>query len=312
MEGTQITLSDELVTPGSEYKFDGWYINNEKITLETGNKYTVPSDGTTSITIIANFVEKPKTISESTSGVGYYIKKGDEYAIVFADRVAQASTNQKTNTVTWSSTNTSSCTFPKLTGNENFKTYVISDEEYTDPMTANNSSKGFGTHKVIKVANDNTGTEDRFMAMALTDIDTNSHCWYYSAYSDSRHAVVTETGFNTGKTNTQTMITKWNNTDFGSKNGNSSYPDVWGIVQTKYNQGWFVPSKDEWSAFAAYLKENKGLTTSNYNSTFRLSYYYWSSSQSSATYAWSANFRYGYCLSNSVDSSYYVRLATTF
>ncbi len=325
-EGSTIELTAAVTN--TDYQFVGWYEikdggteTSTPISTNASCIYEVPNDGTTTVVIKAKFAKKPQTLGTTAndSGVGYYINKGTaqnpEYAIVFADRVAQASTAEKTNTVTWSSSNTSSCTFPTLTGNENFKTYVISDEEYTDPMTVNDSRKGFGTHKVIKVANDNTGTEDRFMAMALSDVDINTHCWYDSAMDDDRYAIVTETGFNTGKTNTQTMITKWNDTDFGSKNGSSSYPDVWGIVQTKFNQGWFVPSKDEWSAFAAYLKDNKGLTKDNYSDTFGLNRGYWTSSQyalNTNRHVWNAYFRNGLCGTNTTNIANSVRLATTF
>ena len=81
------------------------------------------------------------------------------------------------------------------------------------------------------------------------------------------------------------------------------------VDQPKINKGWFIPSKEEWSAFG----EELGITKSNYSySANGLSDGYWSSSQSNAVTrsAWYANFKHGamyYGYNNS-----YVRLATTF
>lgn len=51
------------------------------------------------------------------------------------------------------------------------------------------------------------------------------------------------------------MIEKWNDEEYGAKNGNNSYLDMWGVIQDKVYGGkqqtlenvkWFVPSSAEW------------------------------------------------------------------
>ena len=331
-EGSQITLTTTVVD--NNYRFDGWYEtidsgteNKKENSTTTNYNYTVP-DNATSVSLIAKFVEKPVTIAPTTSGVGYYIKKGNEYAVVFADRLAQASRAQDI-TISWKSSDTSNCVFPQITGSENFKTYVISDEEYTDPRTIEDSTKGFGTKKIIKVADDNTGTEDRFMALSLTDISTDgdyNYYWYYSAgvsypYMNDFNALggtdgkgtPTSTAFLAGKRNTETMIAKWNagaNGGYGVGDSNSSHKDVWGQIQ--FSNEWFIPSKDEWSAFG-YAMSQRLLTSRVVRySNLGLGVTYWSSSQDSKSSAWSIDLygeRFNSCAVNNTRS---VRLATTF
>ena len=67
---------------------------------------------------------------------------------------------------------------------------------------------------------------------------------------------------------------------------------MWKLIQDKNTQGWFVPSKDEWSAFAVML-QGKGLTGSNHSSNFGLQTWYWYSSQSNAGNAWDTCFNNG-------------------
>ena len=150
--------------------------------------------------------------------------------------------------------------------------------------------------------------------MALTDIDGKRngtyYDWYNAAYSKgmSDYATTTSGDFGKGKSNTTTMISKWNAKAYGDQDQCSSgHKDMWGQIQEKVNNGWFVPSRAEWSAFGGEL----GITSSNYGN-FGLSSYYWSSSQSSAFGAWCANFIYGYMGGNTVNGRTYVRLSATF
>ena len=100
----------------------------------------------------------------------------------------------------------------------------------------------------------------------------------------------------------EAMIEKWNNGEYGEQNAN----DMWGLIQNEVEKGWFVPSRGEWSAFA----EELGITT-NYSS-FGLSRWYWSSSQSNTNNAYNANFNAGYVGYFTVNFGTYVRLSTTF
>ena len=187
----------------------------------------------------------------------------------------------------------------------NFKKYKVSQESY---------SGSFGTGKVIALVNGSSGNE-RFYAMALSDVDSNHHYWYYSAYNNMYdYSSQTSTAFGQGEKNTINMIAKWNSSGYGSQNGNSRYPDMWGLSAVNSrtwngSSGWYVPSRGEWSAFTDQLD----ITTSNYPSK-GLSDYYCSSSQvqGDKTLAWNADFNSGRFSGDYVTNGSYVRLGTTF
>ena len=196
-------------------------------------------------------------------------------------------------------------TIPSETG---LKQYYIKGE-YTD--------EHFGTGKVIAPMEGTSGNE-RFYVMALEDINPGTrYCWYDAAYGnlDSSYNVsATANDFAiagaepTGRINTERMIASWNAEEYGVQNDNSTYDDMWGVIQDEVDDGWFVPSKSEWSAFGSAF----GITRSNYSSKYGLSTYYWSSSQRSTNYAYSAYFFDGYIYYNTVGTHLYVRLAATF
>ena len=151
--------------------------------------------------------------------------------------------------------------------------------------------------------------------MALSNVDSNYHYWYYSAYSYrmSDYASQTSTAFGAGEQNTINMISKWNSNGYGAQNAGTTYnPDMWGISAVNSrtwngSSGWYIPSRDEWAAFAGELN----ITSSNYSSK-GLSIHYWSSSQNSTRSAWYAHFYNGNFYSNTVDDYRYVRLGTTY
>ena len=236
-------------------------------------------------------------ISKSTSYVGYYADiEGDGIidGVIYADKAVGGSGK-------WYDSN-GVYTIPKVT--EGLKDYSISQESYTGK---------FGTKPVISP----TGTgEERFYIMALTDIDgkTNgtsgtSYDWYHAAYDKgiSEWSTITSEEFGTGKTNTATMIAKWNAKAYGDQDTNPNYKDMWGQIQTKVKDGWFVPSRAEWAAFAGEL----GITSSNYGN-FGLRYYYWSSSLFNAYNAWYATFGTGYMNNLTIGNNLSVRLGATF
>ena len=165
---------------------------------------------------------------------------------------------------------------------------------------------------------------DRFYVLALADFDSNKHCWYNKA--TDMNATYTSTSFGSGKENTSNMITAWNNTTYGPQNGNSSNPDVWGVIQDKANAGWFVPSRDEWNAFGAFFKvggefskqgifDDKEHTFTDYydyNTKYKLSDLCWSSSQDNANRAYGVNFGSGISNYYYVNNDGSVRLGSTF
>ena len=158
-----------------------------------------------------------------------------------------------------------------------------------------------------KIISKTTATTDNYYVLALADVDANGHCWYYSASRISDYNSVTSTDFGKGSTNTSTMIEKWNKPEYGAKNVDTSYPDMWGIIQNVQDEGWFVPSKDEWKK----VFDNLGVNSSNYRK-YGLNDLYWASSLNSAYTAWRAHFSNGGMSGDNIIGNYCVRLVSTF
>lgn len=263
--------------------------------LSTDVSYTKADGTTVSVADALNELYKNKTSSSATTAnvttamdyTGYYADidtDGTPDGVIFADIALTCSG-------TWSSTNSSTFSYSGVTSG--LKSYYISGVYYGD----------YGKNFVISPVSGTSGT-DRFYIMSLTDFDNSEHRWYYSASGKmSDYSSYTSTAFGKGKENTTKMITKWNASGYGIQNSN----DVWKLIQTKVNAGWFVPSKDEWSAFGKTL----GITKDNH-STYNLKVYYWSSSQRNTSIAWSTDFSDGGMNYDDVDRAYYVRLAATF
>lgn len=237
-----------------------------------------------------------KSTEKADSYVGYYADidgDGTVDGVIYADLVTGAKGNG-----VWNSNNDSSYTISTISS-ESAKDYYISQTNYEGT---------FGTKDVISPKGEG---ENRFYIMALTDVNQGkTYCWYQAAYYSgmSDYETYTSTDFGKGKENTQKMITKWNASGYGNQNGNKSYDDMWGVIQTEVEKGWFVPSKDEWSAFAGEL----GITKSNYDEFGLGRSYYWSSSQSNTDKAWYAIFNNGYMLPNELNWNCCVRLSSTF
>ena len=259
---------------------------------ENGN-YTFTITGTVSgktvteeTTVTVDQFKAVETISPTETKVGYYADiegNGIVDGVIFAD-LAVGGSGQWTD-------GDGAYTIPKVSG---LKNYYVKTKGYAGK---------FGTKDVLSPIGEGA---DRFYVMALTDFDASTHYWYYSAYDTkmSDYASATKTDFEAGKANTTAMIAKWNNKSYGSQNSN----DMWGLIQNKVKEGWFVPSRGEWGAFGKQLN----ITSSNYGK-FGLSNYYWSSSQYNPNGAWYANFSSGIMFNNDVNSNFnYVRLCTTF
>ena len=116
----------------------------------------------------------------------------------------------------------------------------------------------------------------------------------------SDYSTFTSKDFGKGKENTDKMIdrmknhTKYN-PDYGEPT-TGTYADIWNIIEDKVKEGWFVPSRAEWSAFASYLNISKTTTDTNYFRNYgfmnynTLSQWYWSSSQYDDDSAWDCDF----------------------
>ena len=226
-----------------------------------------------------------EVIEKTKSYVGYYADidgDGTVDGVIYAD-LAVGGSGQ------WSDSY-GNFSYEAITG---VKDYTISQANY---------SGDFGENGVLKA----TGSgKDRFYVMALSDIDTNTYTWYTNAYSNgiSDYNTITSESFGSGKTNTATMIAKWNSSAYG----NQADTDMWKVIQTQVNKGWFVPSKEEWSAFAQNLSID-----STYYVNHKLSDYCWSSSLGYETSAWRAVFFIGCMYDDYIKDNYYVRLSATF
>ena len=157
---------------------------------------------------------------------------------------------------------------------------------------------------------------ERFYVMALTDVDGGQtetyYCWYAAAYLNMNdYASTTSTAFGQGEQNTINMIAKWNSSSYGAQN-DGMHEDMWGVSAVNNrtwigSSGWYIPSRDEWAAFADQLN----ITIDNYSSK-GLSIGQWTSSQRKNNHAFGVYFGGGYISSYNVNSGYYVRLGTTF
>ena len=209
------------------------------------------------------------------------------------------------------------------TAKTNLNEYTISKEKYTEGK--------FGEKEIIKLKKDKGNP--RFYVMALENFTTEaytdsedsskdypaytSYYWYYGAYTHMSPSI-TSNDFGQGKENTRKMIAKWNaaGTSEGYTDSPQNNQDIWKHIQTKYQQGWYIPSRGEWAAFADYFTNKTDLetklTTSNYKITYGLSKWYWSSSQDTTLTAWYVDFFYGFLSYIYVNYDYCVRLGVTF
>ena len=270
------------VNPSNTTESTLWTSSNTDVaTVSDTGLVTAKSAGTATITfknssgtMSANCtitVENYKKALETESYVGYYADvdgDGTVDGIIFADLLHGKSGQ-------WGNRN-GKYTIPTIESTK-VKSYKVSQEDYTNQLG--------GTSKILTTLGDEN---DRFYVMALTNTGT---------YTFGCSMSGTTTAFGSGKTNTQTLIGK---TDF-----NSSLKKQ---IQPKVNKGWFIPSKEELSAFG----EKLGITTNNYIDK-GLSIGYWTSSQNDIDTVWYVNFHYGNVRTHIAGSSGpNIRLVTTF
>lgn len=251
----------------------------------------------------------PEGVPETESYVGYYADvDGDKQpdGIIYVDLADTEHTSGRWNNDTegWSDYEYTPVT-------EGLKQYEVCNESYT----------GFGNQwtKPVLTAIEGSEGADRFYVMALEDFNAGTrYCWYDDAYGNLDNPLESETvnDFGQGKQNTIDMIANWNSSGYGSQNANSTYKDMWGVIQTAVGNisdpTWFVPSKSEWAAFGDFAYTKMGVDTENYVN-YRLQGYYWSSAQRSTNRAYCASFYDGYMnYVSDVNTIGYVRLSATF
>ena len=125
--------------------------------------------------------------------------------------------------------------------------------------------------------------------------------------------------FGKGYANTGKIIEIWNKNGEGEGSYSGATQDdhdIWKHIQGEYAKGWYIPSRGEWAAFADYFTNNERvetkLTSSNYNSLYGLSGWYWSSSLYDTYRSWGVTFGIGYMGSSTVSNHTSVRLGVTF
>ena len=259
---------------------------------------TVTVDGRTFIVEgtgeVATKTEK-EIISKEQSYVGYYADidaDGTVDGVIYADLAVGGSGQFGTDS-------NGAYTIPKVT--EGLKDYYISQTNYK-------ANDGFGTKDVISPTG--TGTE-RFYIMALEDFNNGKgYDWYHDAYMKISQ-IPTSEDFGKGKLNTTTMISKWNASEYGTQDDS----DIWGQIQEEANNGWFVPSKEELAAFAAFAGElgiSKDSSNEKYYGNFGLSGGYSSSSLRYAGVNWELEFYSLKLTEKMIFNGGPVRLSATF
>ena len=174
--------------------------------------------------------------------------------------------------------------------------------EYSENTYKYTNADGSTVDGTLVKCTNNTGIP-KYYILSLADYDGNEHFWYKNGYMSDISPTTSE-GFGEGKENTEKMIDIYNGVDHEETNA-----DIWRITEDK---GWFIPSKEEWAAFASYLNTTKTSTAPNYYINYGLSDGYWSSSQHYGHTASFVNFHYGYVFNTSLDKTYCLRLCATF
>ena len=249
----------------------------------------------------------------SVNGLKYADIDGDNIAdgIIVAD-ISKDSTDKDTykGGNPWNGDRASSFSYTQKSESE-LNTYETENANY---IYTGGDSSAKGT--LIKCT-DKTKNSPRYYILSLADYDANYHCWYSNAWwrLDNKHSY-TVNDFGKGIEYTQYVMDKWNDESlpYGAHNGSSSFTDIWGIIQDKVKEGWFVPSRAEWAAFASYLNTSKTSTDTNYYVNYGLSSWYWSSAQADYNSpAYFIDFDYGGMSTGSPNGQVFrVRLVTTF
>ena len=149
-------------------------------------------------------------VSKTESQVGKYADidgDGTVDGIIFADLLFGGSGK-------WENENRGKYSIPTITTS---KEYYVSQNSYTNNLG--------GTAEVLSP----TGKgNNRFYIMSLSDIDSNTHTWYAGAYDGGieDYNIMTSKEFCASKSNSITMIKKWNSSAYGNQNSMSKYTDV--------------------------------------------------------------------------------------
>lgn len=286
-------------------------VENETVTVTMNEKEYNYYTQTGIITVDKPVEKIKKSMSKVDSYVGYYAdidKDGNVDGVIFVDLL----TGSIRETQSWCR-NTGEYTLPADVSASNVKNYYISKESHTWAGITKPVLSPIGNGK------------ERFYIMQLTDFTTlaktdgteDENYPEYQIYSFYKNAnmtpLITSINFSEGSENTRKMIAKWSATGTidGYTNATQDKQDIWKHIQIKYQQGWFIPSRAEWAAFANELGIT-GRSNGNYNSKYGLSDCYWSSSQSSYKHAWHARFKDYTMYEGLAENIYAIRLTKIF
>lgn len=226
-----------------------------------------------------------KLISPTESQVGKYIDTngdGIPEGIIFIDLVADKEKQLKYDNKMYK--------IPTIKEKDNIKEYVTGGKF---------SHKLNGEQEMLIPILDG---EDRFYIMALEDVDEDTFYFYKMSSKEKFELQSKDIKFGTGKKNTTRLMNSWNGEKYGPKHPN----DIWGHAKKNIQKGWFIPSIDEWCAFADQLDinnenhEKKGLRDD-----------YFSSSQYNDFSYFSLSFYKYTCSHEPINAVNYVRLART-
>ena len=152
---------------------------------------------------------------------------------------------------------------------------------------------------------------ERFYIMALEDVDEDTFYFYNMSSKEKFEYQTEDIKFGTGKKNTTRLMNSWNGEKYGPKHPR----DIWGCAKKDIQNGWFIPSIDEWCAFAEQLK----VTDENFQEKGFMGFY-WASSVTttynlvipSEKLADKIDFEHNTTGMSSFDYIYPVRLAITY
>ena len=321
---TSLTLvltnsSEKEITTTSISGFDGYYeaTNNGTYTLKvTGTD----SEGTRTKTqkiIVKNLDELPgSTILRKNAPI--ISVKNLKYADIDNDGkadgiiVADLSKDSTDTTNTYKGGNP----WKSTSGGFSYNKQETGLKQYNEDNTFKyKNTDGSEVEGTLVTCTNNSGNS-RYYILSLGDFDANIYCWYAGAsgkldnYNDE-----SVNDFGQGKEFTNYNLEKWNDTTlpYGTHNslGILNRLDMWGMIQDKVNDGWFVPSRAEWSAFASYLQTSSTSSDDYYYGKYGLNGWYWTSAKHNASTIYAAY------LGNHIDainpySRSYLRLVTTF
>lgn len=217
-----------------------------------GGELIYESTDETENEVLGQIGMKLEYISKDKSYVGYFADTngdGTVDGVIFADLCFGGS-------VSWGNETATISTIDKNVA----KDYYVSEESCTALVTS-----GYASHPVLTAYGDG---EDRFYVMALDEVNNGTKYTLYAgvyevdSFGLAGYESLTSTSrsFGSGYLNTKALLEGWLAEKYGPKQD-----DLWSYIQSYVDNGWFVPSVEEWTAFMANLDLDwQGAATSTF------------------------------------------------